>query len=113
MMAAARIRRLKVDPAMRTVDVGVSSSGSGTRHSVPITLAYSCKLVRLSRATVAHFQSPNSKNRMQRRAKAGLFTQANLRNVSPQARFLACARLSHGQTLRNWPLTSHAQRTFR
>ena len=52
MIAAARMRKLKVAPAIRTVDVGASISG--TRHSVPITLAYSSQLVAPSVARVAY-----------------------------------------------------------
>src|SRR6476646_5027999 len=55
MMAAARIRRLNVDPAIRTVDCGDSVSGTG--HSVPITLAHSCKLVTSSLLRVSQVES--------------------------------------------------------
>src|SRR5580658_2314471 len=55
MTAAARIRKLKFDPAIRTVDVVVSISG--TRHSVPFTLTQSCKLVTRSLARVSYFKS--------------------------------------------------------
>src|SRR6476646_7597848 len=76
MMAAARIRRLKVDPAIRTVDGVVSVSG--TRHSVPITLAHSCKLVTSSLLRVSQFESLTQTLLILSRPPGSLFVRANL-----------------------------------
>src|SRR5579859_5841797 len=85
MIAAARIRRLKVDPAIRIVDGGVSVSG--TRRSVPFTLAHSCKLVRPSLAHVSHFASTGGLRQYPPSLAFFLFTQANSSRGPPHVPF--------------------------
>src|SRR5580692_10822741 len=101
MIAAASTRKLKVDPAIRTVDGCVSISG--TRHSVPHTLAYSCKLVPPPLAYVSYFESL-SPNTPDLQTIFGLVVYpSELLDCPSRALFRGYAKLSKGQPFRNWP----------
>src|SRR5690348_80935 len=77
MIAAARILRLNVEPAIRIVDGCVSISG--TTHSVPITLTHSSKLTGTLGAPVSHFESPAPPTGILGRYSPRVCTQANSR----------------------------------
>src|ERR1700675_2629257 len=105
MMAAASIRKLKADPAIRTVDVG--SSISGTRHSVPITLTYRGPrgVFRIA------YCNKSSRQLFARRHQCSVFIEANLPaapSKHPLDRVLIFLDLARS---RNGTRAFHAQRT--
>src|SRR5579859_5403059 len=103
MIAAARILRLNVEPAIRIVDGCVSISG--TTHSVPITLTHSSKLTGTLGVYVSHFESPATP----RTDSRPLSTSGMQASDLPQTPFLAsscsCAKLSDWSLLQELTVT--------
>src|SRR5690242_9879388 len=103
MIAAARILRLNVEPAIRIVDGCVSISG--TTHSVPITLTHSSKLTGTLGVPVSHFESPTPLQPV----SSSLFTSGMYASELPQAPLLAsscsCAKLSNWSLLQELTVT--------